>query len=294
MRIDAHLAHPDLAPEIAFYMTVRDAMPESRFLRTSVIAFAVDPGIIHVEDARIAEPVLLRSLTGPAQSSSKDEGLAVFVQCTGTAFSRLGIADPGSVDGIQPAPRSDYPQLHSLLEELRACEGDDAAMVETLDAFFLPRMKQASPRGLAERFRAELVAEPDTSLADLSARHGKSERTIQRAFKTRFGITPREYRSLSRLNISTSGKLGSKLRWRDVSPDAHYADQSHWIREFRHFRGTTPSAFSAHTPDWWHYHERSGKVLRAARDAPIDFAGSDWEAQMALFDTRRDLDRPVD
>ena len=71
-----------------------------------------------------------------------------------------------------------------------------------------------------------------------------SERQFQRQFKVYTGVNPQTYirvakmqRAIHRLKQQDYHKLS------DVGYDLHYADQSHFSREFKQFTGITPKAF---------------------------------------------------
>jgi AraC-like DNA-binding protein len=71
-----------------------------------------------------------------------------------------------------------------------------------------------------------------------------TERTFQRKFEQHVGITPKQFarivqfqETLQKLHDSDYGKLS------DIAYDKGYSDQSHFIRSFRQFTGTTPAQF---------------------------------------------------
>ena len=72
---------------------------------------------------------------------------------------------------------------------------------------------------------------------------GLSERQLERLFQERVGISPKRYASLRRFERTTRLiRQGGALS--DIAFANGYADQAHFIREFRRFAGTTPSRFS--------------------------------------------------
>ncbi|MEZ0611865.1 helix-turn-helix domain-containing protein [Fibrella sp. WM1] len=77
-----------------------------------------------------------------------------------------------------------------------------------------------------------------------------SERTFERRFEQYVGISPRLFSricrfqsALSQLESRSYGKLS------DIAFDNGYADQSHFIRSFKEFTGSTPLQFRQHRVD---------------------------------------------
>jgi AraC-like DNA-binding protein len=75
---------------------------------------------------------------------------------------------------------------------------------------------------------------------DLAARAGFSERTLQRRFLDWVGVTPKQH--LRYLRFARSLELLEKrqLDGADIASELLYADQAHFIHEFRSFADTTP------------------------------------------------------
>lgn len=93
---------------------------------------------------------------------------------------------------------------------------------------------------------AELIRR-NKGLISMEALAGKafiSARQLEREFRQKIGISPKNYMRLARLNevnrIITSGR---RLLLTDVSYACGYSDQAHFIRDFKHFTGESPKNF---------------------------------------------------
>ena len=74
-----------------------------------------------------------------------------------------------------------------------------------------------------------------------------SERTFQRKFEQSIGIPPRQFAKIAQFQ-SALGQLrsGNFFKLSDVAYNNGYADQSHFIRDFKKFTGLSPLAFQKH------------------------------------------------
>lgn len=75
---------------------------------------------------------------------------------------------------------------------------------------------------------------------------GVGRRRLERLFNLQVGVGPKELASLVRFDRAAR-QLGRKS-WIGIALDAGYADQAHFIRDFRRRTGTTPTEFQR-TPD---------------------------------------------
>ncbi|MBV8201425.1 MAG: AraC family transcriptional regulator, partial [Acidobacteria bacterium] len=70
-------------------------------------------------------------------------------------------------------------------------------------------------------------------------------RTLERLFRDYVGLTPkwviRQYRMQIAADEAAKGRL---VDWPRLANDLGYADQAHFIRDFRAILGTTPSDFA--------------------------------------------------
>ncbi|MFT3701331.1 MAG: helix-turn-helix transcriptional regulator [Agriterribacter sp.] len=99
------------------------------------------------------------------------------------------------------------------------------------------------------------------TVEDLSAIHSAlniSERSLERIFKTNIGISPKLFFRICRFQAALDDIRTNKLN--SLTGIAHqhsYADQSHFIRDFKAFTGVSPKQFLSHAaelainfPEW--------------------------------------------
>jgi AraC-like DNA-binding protein len=133
-------------------------------------------------------------------------------------------------------------------DQLRSAS--DEQMVAAADEFL--RRQVEKRKDDIKRFPAPLeewLLQPDAEGLDrLLEMMDVSHRQIDRLAKYYFGASPkalqRKYRALLAL---TRISLGEAENWADAGGDLYY-DQSHFIREFKHFVGATPQDFIRNRP----------------------------------------------
>src|ERR1700761_5901621 len=149
------------------------------------------------------------------------------------------------VDDMAPLATLIGPAAEDLLADVQAAP-DDAAMVAALDAWFLNHMagRQAAEALLGTAHEALLDPEVGT-VAEGARRLGRSPRQLERLTQTYFGMGPkallrrqRFLRTFANIRLEPPGSWGKLI-------DPVYVDQSHFIRDFRHFMGMSPSAYFA-------------------------------------------------
>ncbi|MCB0697063.1 MAG: helix-turn-helix transcriptional regulator [Chitinophagaceae bacterium] len=75
-----------------------------------------------------------------------------------------------------------------------------------------------------------------------------SERQLQRSFKEVYGTGPKTYTRIIRFRHAyeyAQQVKNDNLSWLDISHSFGYADQAHFIRDFKQFTGTIPSSIVA-------------------------------------------------
>jgi AraC-like DNA-binding protein len=69
---------------------------------------------------------------------------------------------------------------------------------------------------------------------------GLSTSYVARVFKSTFGITPRQYSNIFKINKSLSAIKGDLVNLSTVSLDMGFSDQSHFTNVFKRFMQITP------------------------------------------------------
>lgn len=152
----------------------------------------------------------------------------------------------------------------SLGETLRGVNDADAAAA-MIDAHFCALLEDAPPDDPAILAAHRALVDHDLStVADLSAKLGLSERSVERLSHRAFGFSPklllrrqRFLRSLARFMLDPS------MAWIDTM-DHHYYDQAQFTRDFTKFMGMSPREYAA----------RPKPILGAAAKARAAAAGA--------------------
>jgi AraC-like DNA-binding protein len=137
----------------------------------------------------------------------------------------------------------------------RLAEVNEVARVDALESMLIERLgEKRQPHttvdvpGLAASIHqsgGQVIVE------QLAFGAGISRQQLTRLFRQRVGVTPKLYARLARFH-SGLACAGSRTaaNWAQMALELGYADQSHWIAEFKEFSGLTPQQFAARR--WLH------------------------------------------
>ncbi|WP_366143811.1 AraC family transcriptional regulator [uncultured Alistipes sp.] len=139
--------------------------------------------------------------------------------------------------------------LNALSERILTCD-DPSEGVVAAERWLLARLA-AEPRA-AHRFDRvrgaveTLFAAPGTRVASLASRACLSPKQFERYFGAVVGMNPKAYARLVRFQLSLHAmeRRGGAADWARIACDCGYADQSHFVREFRRLGGMTPAALA--------------------------------------------------
>ena len=188
--------------------------------------------------------------TGPSSRALEFElgsGRAWGVGLLPLGFARFVGAEAADLadavcDGREPGP---FAVFNALAGQIFGPEPDEAAELARITAWFA---EFPTPRtGQEEQIEAahSALVDPDVaSVADFAARSGLGVRTLERVCRRSFGFTPKLLLRRQRFMRSLSQyMLDPSLKWIGAM-DGHYHDQAQFVREFRQFMGTSPSAYA--------------------------------------------------
>jgi AraC-like DNA-binding protein len=160
--------------------------------------------------------------------------------------------------------------------------GDCEAEIAVIDAHMLKLLAQR-PALDEERIMAAHTAliDPEVhTVGQLTERVGISIRSLERMAAAVFGFQPKLLLRRQRfLRSLAQFMLDPSLAWLETL-DWQYYDQAHFIRDFRRFMGTTPSAYARepHPIMLAAAHVRSraaGKAMQVLHDPADDAGGAD-------------------
>lgn len=121
-----------------------------------------------------------------------------------------------------------------------------AQLIRIAENCLLEKLKKIHWRQQYWQQAAELIrqAKGNISIESLCKDLYISERQLQRSFRDTLGASPKTYTRIIRFRNAyrqvrhTSHK---KISWASLSYDYGYADQAHFIRDFKEFSGVSPS-----------------------------------------------------
>lgn len=126
-----------------------------------------------------------------------------------------------------------------------------AQRIEILSAFFISLVKK-NKKQENDKVRYCLsgiqTAKGNVTLSNFPRELYISESNFERAFKQMVGISPKLYTRITRFQSSLSQLRNRQYQQlSDIAFENHYADQSHFIREFKAFTGIVPNHFHRQT-----------------------------------------------
>lgn len=124
---------------------------------------------------------------------------------------------------------------------------DTSHLVAIAERHLLVRARQARNQRnyVAEACRLIRDSGAHMTVEQLSDAIYISKRQLERSFKEAFGASPKTYQRIIRFRNAyryARNRQQEKIHWADVSYESGYADQAHFIRDFKAFTGHAPTA----------------------------------------------------
>jgi AraC-like DNA-binding protein len=197
-----------------------------------------------------------------------DLGLERDPYVAGAMRSALVISLTGRLDmfGVRFQPGGALPfldtPLHELTDRLVPLDALWGRLAETLfDTLANAAIEDRVPlveRVLLERLRTTRAdaalavraaalfqqARGSVGVREVAASLGVGERRLERVFDRCVGLTPKALARVTRFGQAVRRMEQGEAGWTEVAFGAGYADQAHFIREFRSLAGVTPTAFA--------------------------------------------------
>ena len=96
------------------------------------------------------------------------------------------------------------------------------------------------PDRIALEFETCTLADPDFTLQEFAETNDVSIRTVERVVRKAYGLTPKQVTRRARALDLAAALLGVAMSEEEAEMKLRYFDQSHQIREIRHFFDRTP------------------------------------------------------
>lgn len=197
--------------------------------------------------AVMTPPVCLLGPTGRATGFRvRGPMLVVGISVLPLGWAALGLGDASALaDGVLDLAATFGPEWLVLLARLRgepSCEASSSLLADFLRSRLKP--VSAADRAFVRAADAWLADTRSPRIAALQTATGLGARQVARLCNRLYGAPPkllaRKYRAL-RYAIEMARR---ELAWNELAGDDFY-DQSHFIREIRHFTGLTPTDLRA-------------------------------------------------
>lgn len=139
--------------------------------------------------------------------------------------------------------------LNELAARVSECK-DNTVCVNQIEEWLLSRLAAKLPDAAYKIKRMDAAIRqihtaPRTSVAELSSIACLSKKQFERQFNSLVGINPKEYSCIVRFRKALAQmqhQTGQEINPAQIAYTSGYADQSHFIREFKRFCGYTPMA----------------------------------------------------
>ena len=116
---------------------------------------------------------------------------------------------------------------------------------KSAEKWLLKRFRQdKTPPGDLLKVLEKLQIEPVANSVEIFEGYSKSQKHLIDQFKKYVGLTPKYYQRMLRFNeILRQIHQSKKIEWAQIAYQFEYTDQSHFIKEFKHFSGINPQKF---------------------------------------------------
>lgn len=145
-------------------------------------------------------------------------------------------------------------ELHERLQEKSNCD----EMFALLNDWIVARLTGSSLSEMIVWHKMEkMLSSPGVSVSQLLRSHmGYSHKHSIQLIRGQSGLGPKDIQKIIRFDSALKSISQRPVRnWSAFACAAGYADQSHFIRDFKVFTGYTPAEYLNRKPHEYHFHE---------------------------------------
>ena len=236
-----YLPSPDLAPFVEHYWTVEWNLPEAKTVETlphPSVHIVLEPGSAQLAGVQTAR--FTRVLEGNSRVFGvkfRPGGLRAFVGVAVSTYSNRALALP---DVFGPVARA--------LDERVLVHTDHHAAIAVIEEFLRARHPVSSPEAeLAAGVVSRIAADRHIVKVEHVAHACEiGMRRLQRLFDEYVGVSPKWVIQRYRLHEAAERIATMQTpKWAEFALDLGYADQAHFIRDFKKLVGVTPAEYFA-------------------------------------------------
>jgi AraC-like DNA-binding protein len=208
-------------------------------LRDKFLTYSSDNTTIEQPRSMVAGQLTSRIMIGP---SGDTEMFGIRLQ-PHAAFSILGIAMNEIRDRIVDLADVMTAGFESTIFDRLSTATSFEERIAIFEAMFINREKARADRELTECLTLMIGSDGAVLVSACAERLGWSERRLERAFQEQIGMGPKIYSRIIRFKSFLNAVESGRPSLLDRALAAGYHDQSHMIRDFRHFAGMTPTEY---------------------------------------------------
>jgi len=250
MRVKNFKPGPLLAPFVRTFTVIEAPMDTTRALIPELGAVLGFRYRGHSEQLETGTPVRLPDMvfTGIRETvrhmRTSAGGGIVIAALRETGFAELFTQSPHELAGTsipleELVSRSETERIAAAIRNAT----DDEARVSLVERFLLARrLHRRADTLVSAAVRAIHMTHGSTRIAALASQLDISQDRLEKRFRHRVGLSPKRIASIVRLRHAI-GLHRPGLPLAQLSADAGYFDQSHFIREFKSILGQTPQRF---------------------------------------------------
>lgn len=145
---------------------------------------------------------------------------------------------------IVPAHEVTGEELYELRDTIKNSSNTQDKLIRTENWLRQRFDRSKVPPENVTDFVEQLQAEPVDSLNGLIDAYPASQKKLIEDFKKYVGLTPKYYQRILRFNdLLKKIQNEDQISWTEIAHDCGYFDQSHFIKEFKHFSGFNPKEY---------------------------------------------------